>query len=99
MATYQVNLINKKRAIDITIPVEDTMTILEAAEDQGLELPSSCQSGSCSSCVGKVVEGEIDQSEQVFLDDEQMAKGFTLLCVTYPRSDCKIRTHQEPYLV
>jgi ferredoxin len=99
MATYQVNLINKKRAIDITIPVEDTMTILEAAEDQGLELPSSCQSGSCSSCVGKVVEGEIDQSDQVFLDDEQMAKGFTLLCVTYPRSDCKIRTHQEPYLV
>ncbi|MEG4810696.1 2Fe-2S iron-sulfur cluster-binding protein [Microcoleus sp. F8-D3] len=99
MTTYQVNLINKKRAIDITIPVEDTMTILEAAQDQGLELPSSCQSGSCSSCVGKVVEGEIDQSEQVFLDDEQMAKGFTLLCVTYPRSDCKIRTHQEPYLV
>ncbi|MGL5062956.1 MAG: 2Fe-2S iron-sulfur cluster-binding protein [Microcoleus sp.] len=99
MATYQVNLINKKRAIDITIPVEDTMTILAAAEDQGLDLPSSCQSGSCSSCVGKVVEGEIDRSEQVFLDDEQMAKGFTLLCVTYPRSDCKIRTHQEPYLV
>jgi ferredoxin len=99
MATYQVNLINKKRSIDITIPVEDTMTILEAAENQGLDLPSSCQSGSCSSCVGKVVEGEIDQSEQVFLDEEQMAKGFTLLCVAYPRSDCKIRTHQEPYLV
>ncbi|NJK76205.1 MAG: 2Fe-2S iron-sulfur cluster binding domain-containing protein [Richelia sp. CSU_2_1] len=99
MATYQVSLFNKKRNIDITIPVEDTMTILEAAEDQGIELPSSCQSGSCSSCVGKVMEGEIDQSEQVFLDDEQMAKGFALLCVTYPRSDCKIRTHQEPYLV
>jgi ferredoxin len=99
MATYQVSLFNKKRNIDITIPVEDTMTILEAAEDRGIDLPSSCQSGSCSSCVGKVMEGEIDQSEQVFLDDEQMAKGFTLLCVTYPRSDCKIRTHQEPYLV
>lgn len=99
MATYQVTLLNKKRNIDITIPVEDTMTILEAAEDQGIELPSSCQSGSCSSCVGKVMEGEIDQSEQVFLDDEQMAKGFALLCVTYPRSDCKIRTHQEAYLV
>ncbi len=99
MTTYQVHLINKKRSIDLTIPVEDSTTILEAAEEQGIELPFSCHSGSCSSCVGKVVEGEIDQSEQVFLDDEQVAKGFVLLCVSYPRSDCTIRTHQEAYLV
>jgi ferredoxin len=99
MTTYQVHLINKKRNIDVTIPVDDDVTILDAAEDSGLDLPSSCQSGSCSSCVGKLVEGEIDQSEQVFLDDEQMAKGFILLCVTYPRSDCTVRTHQEAYLV
>jgi ferredoxin len=99
MATYQVHLINKKRAIDLTLSVEDTTTILDAAEEQELELPFSCQSGSCSSCVGKVIEGELDQSEQVFLDEEQTAKGFVLLCVAYPRSDCTIRTHQEAYLV
>lgn len=99
MATYQVHLINKKREIDITIAVEDTQTILEAAEDKGLDLPSTCRAGSCSSCVGKVVEGTLDQSEQVFLDDDQIAKGFALLCVSYPRSDCTIRTHQEAYLV
>lgn len=99
MTTYQVRLINKKHNIDITLPVDENTYILEAAEEAGIELPFSCQSGSCSSCVGKVVEGTIDQSEQVFLDDEQMAKGFALLCVTYPRSDCTIRTHQEAYLV
>ncbi|MDX2232413.1 MAG: 2Fe-2S iron-sulfur cluster-binding protein [Leptolyngbyaceae cyanobacterium bins.349] len=99
MTTFQVRLYNKKKGLDITIPVEDNVTVLEAAEEAGLELPSSCMSGSCSSCVAKVESGEIDQSEQVFLDEEQMAKGFALLCVTYPRSDCTIRTHQEAYLV
>lgn len=99
MTTFQVRLYNKKKGLDITIPVEDSVSILEAAEEAGVELPSSCQSGSCSSCVGKVESGEIDQTDQVFLDEEQVAKGFALLCVTYPRSDCTIRTHQEPYLV
>jgi 2Fe-2S type ferredoxin len=86
MTTYQVHLINKKHNLDIIIPVDENTYILEAAEEAGLELPFSCNSGSCSSFVGKLVEGEIDQSDQIFLDDEQMSKGFVLLCVSYPRS-------------
>jgi ferredoxin len=98
MVKYKVKLISTLHKVDSTMECPPDKFILEAAEDDNVDLPYSCRAGSCSTCLGKVTAGTVDQPDQTFLDDDQIANGFVLTCVAYATSDCTIQTHEEENL-
>ncbi|XP_038681666.1 ferredoxin C 1, chloroplastic-like [Tripterygium wilfordii] len=80
------------------LEVEPDENILAKALDSGLTVPHDCKLGVCMTCPAKLVSGTVDQSDGM-LSDDVVERGFALLCASYPRSDCHIKTIPEEELL
>lgn len=78
-----------------TLIVPANQTVLATAQAAGLELPSSCNAGVCTTCAAQILEGTVDQQEGMGISPALQEQGYALLCVSYPRSNLKIETEKE----
>jgi ferredoxin len=78
------------------IQVSAEQHIWDAAFAAGIKLPALCHQGRCLTCAGRLEgAGEVDQSDSVSYYPVDREAGFVLLCTGKPRSDLRIRTHQQ----
>jgi ring-1,2-phenylacetyl-CoA epoxidase subunit PaaE len=69
---------------EYSVQVEPNQTILEAALDQDVDLPYSCQAGLCTACRGKCLSGKVHLDEREGLSDAELDEGYVLNCVGHP---------------
>ncbi|EGV43052.1 ferredoxin--NADP reductase [Bizionia argentinensis JUB59] len=70
-----------------TFEMSQSQTVLEAALDEDLDAPYSCQGGVCSSCLARITEGEAVMRKNSVLTDGEIADGLILTCQANPTSD------------
>jgi ferredoxin len=93
VATNHVTFVSPDRQVEAE--VGDEQYLLDAATGAGLELPSMCLQGWCTTCAARLLEGAVDQSEARRIYPQDEAAGFVLLCSAYARSDVRVLTHQK----
>ncbi|TFV59777.1 ferredoxin--NADP reductase [Mycobacterium sp. PS03-16] len=61
-------------------------TLLQTARTAGLRAPSSCETGSCGTCMARIVAGTARMLNNDALDDDEVAEGWVLTCQSLPTS-------------
>jgi len=84
-------------ADDSTYNIESSSsnTILDAALNQKIDAPYSCQGGVCCSCIAKITEGSASMANNQVLTDEEVADGLVLTCQAVPTSPKVVVNYDE----
>lgn len=70
----------------VTVEYRAGNTLLQTARLAGLHAPSSCETGSCGTCMARVTHGSARMLNNEALDDDEVAEGWVVTCQALPTS-------------
>ena len=75
------------RSFDFDLALNSETVILDAALQQGADLPYACKGGMCCTCKAKLLEGEVEMDVHWGLEEEEIEKGYILTCQSHPKTE------------
>lgn len=83
MSQVSVKVAGRKTFIELAMGGNN---ILDAAMDNGVDLPFSCKGGVCATCKAKVVKGSVEMDVNHSLTEQEVEQGMILTCQAHPVS-------------
>ncbi len=89
-----MTVIDRSAGFEASFEVRHGETILEAATRAEIDIPYSCRSGTCRTCMSRVESGDVrhdpEYADELLIDEEEVAAGFRLLCSSLVYSESVI---------
>ena len=82
----KVEIVLEDQKYEIEVPFKGD-SITQVAEDNGIDVPYSCQGGVCRTCRALLKEGTAEMDENYALADDEVEAGYILTCQSHPTSD------------
>ena len=84
IATVDVIMDGHTKSFDV---MDDSDNLVDAAAEQGIELPYSCKGGVCATCRTHVREGRVEMATNYGLEPWEVEEGYVLACQSVPVSE------------